>query len=687
VGETKLNPAQKLAVEHVDGPMLVLAGAGSGKTGVITRRIARLVKLGHRPETILAVSFTNKAAAEMAERMHPLIGAEATKRLWLSTFHSFGVRFLHEENRHLGYDGRFVIFDQGDATGLVRELVRELGGDRNLDLQAIVGRISLWKNAFVMPEQVKASDFEYDAVAREIYPKYQAALQNMHAVDFDDLVVAPVRILQQNERVRQKWRDRFRFLLIDEFQDTNKSQLELIRLLANEQHNVVVVGDDDQSIYGWRGAEVGNILDFERIFPGTKVVKLELNYRSRSPILDVANAAIAQSRGRRHGKVLRSVKGDGAKVRVVALGDSGEEAKFVCREIRELAKGGEAAPGARPFPYKDIAVLYRSNQTAKILEEELRLGGVPYRVFGGTQFFDRKEVKDIVAYLRVVDNPRDELSLRRILDVPPRGVGEGSLAKVDALRTLKGLSLERALREASFGDELPERGRRGLQQLFKAIDAARRALDEKPAADPAGPVKKSIVATTERLLADTGFTAMLAEDATVQGQRRRENVSFLMRSLTRFEESQRGISLGQFLTRLMLRAEQEEEDAKNVVTLSSLHSAKGLEFDVVFLVGCVEGQMPHSRTTDPKLNEVAPTDVEEERRLFYVGVTRARELLYLTRPERRTMRGKVVPRIPSRFLEGFPDHAWETYTSSGEKPMGAEELADFASQILARLRG
>ncbi|MBX3246591.1 MAG: UvrD-helicase domain-containing protein [Myxococcales bacterium] len=672
-----MNAAQRAAVEHVDGPLLVLAGAGSGKTRVITHRIARLVRLGHRPDTILAVSFTNKAAAEMAERMLPLVGAAATEKLWLSTFHSFGVRFLHEENRKLGYDGRFVIFDQGDVNGLVRDLVKEAGGDRALDIPSIVTRISLWKNAFLMPEDVPPSTFEYDAIAREVYPRYQATLASMHAVDFDDLVVAPVRILREHASVREKWRARFGFLLVDEFQDTNRSQLELVRLLTNERNNICVVGDDDQSIYGWRGAEVGNILDFERTFPGTKVVKLELNYRSRKPILDVANAAISQSRGKRHDKTLRSAKGEGSRVRVVALADSGEEAKFVCREIRELARGGEAAPGERLFPYKDIAVLYRSNQTAKLLEEELRIGGVPYRVFGGTQFFDRKEVKDVIAFLRVVENPRDELSLRRILDVPPRGVGEGTLAKVEAMKTLRGLTLERALREAADEGELSERARRGVQQLFAAIDGARRALAS----------KASVVTTTERLLRDAGVEAHLAEDSSAHGQRRRENVHFFMRSLQRFEESNRGVSLGQFLTRLTLRTEQEEEEAKNVVTLSSLHSAKGLEFDVVFLVGCVEGQMPHSRTIDPKITEAAPTDVDEERRLFYVGVTRAKELLYLTRPAQRTMRGKVVPRVPSRFLEGFPDDAWESYTHSGEKPMGADELADFAGQILARLRG
>ncbi|HJK91448.1 MAG TPA: 3'-5' exonuclease [Polyangiaceae bacterium LLY-WYZ-15_(1-7)] len=677
--DAKLNPAQRAAVEHVDGPLLVLAGAGSGKTRVITHRIARLVELGHRPGAILAVSFTNKAAAEMGERMQPLVGKRAASQLWLSTFHSFGVRFLGEENRHLGYEGRFVIFDQGDALGLVRELLREHGlAGRNLDVMAILTRISLWKNAFLMPDEVKASDFEYDAVARELYPLYQEALASMHAVDFDDLVVAPARLLREKPELREKWQNRFRFLLIDEFQDTNKSQLELVRLLANPMHNVCVVGDDDQSIYGWRGAEVGNILDFERLFPGTTVVKLETNYRSREPIVTVANAVISQSKGPRHAKVLRSAKGAGPKVRVVALTDSATEAKFVVREIRDLAKGGDASPDDRRFPYKSCAILYRSNQQGKLLEEELRIGGVPYRMYGGTQFFDRKEVKDCIAYLRVVDNPRDELSLRRILNVPARGIGEGTLRKVQGHAARKGLRFDAALRAAARGEvEVPARAKAGIGRLFGALDRARDAVKGKAA----------VAELTERLLQDVGLLESLASDESSHGQRRRENVQFLMRSLRKFDADSRGLSLSQFLTRITLRVEQEEEEEGNQVTLSSLHSAKGLEFDVVFLIGVVEGNLPHSRTTDPKVTEAAPTDVEEERRLFYVGVTRAKELLYLSRPERRTMRGRVTPRVPSRFLQGFPEGAWEAYQPSGEKVMEAEEIADMASQILERLRG
>ncbi len=672
----KLNEAQQAAVEHVQGPLLVLAGAGSGKTRVITHRIARLLQRGVRPEAILAVSFTNKAAAEMAERMAPLVGKEKAERLWLSTFHSFGVRFLRQENRALGYDGRFVIFDQGDSLGLVRDILkREQLADRSLDVPALLTRISLWKNAFKMPEDIRPTDFEYDAVARQVYPLYQQALADMHAFDFDDLVVAPVRILREREDIRAKWQRRFMHLLIDEFQDTNRSQLELVRLLTNELRNVCVVGDDDQSIYSWRGADIGNILDFERYFPGAAVVKLEVNYRSRAPILDVANAVIHQSRGKRHAKTLRSHKGPGPKVRVVALADGAQEAKFVVQEIRGLARGSEVSPGGRPFPYGSIAVLYRSNTQGRLLEEELRIGGVPYRVFGGMQFFDRKEVKDVIAYLRAAVHPRDELSLRRIINTPPRGIGPRTLDVVRAHALRNGKRFVDALADAQQL-ELSPRTKRSVASLLAALAQARRRLK---AGD-------SIVSITEQLMDEVGFTQSLAEDKTPHGARRRENVQFLLRSLRRFEE-RRNVTLEQFLTNLTLRVDQEEKrDASNAVTLSSLHSAKGLEFDVVFLVGCVEGQLPHSRTTDPKVTEAAPSDVEEERRLFYVGVTRARELLYLTRPERRTMRGKVMPRVPSRFLEGFPADAWEAYKPVGEKEMGAEEMSQMATAILERLR-
>lgn len=673
----KLNAAQKAAVEHAKGPLLVLAGAGSGKTRVITHRIARLVERSVSPKSILAVSFTNKAAAEMAERMQPLIGKAKTEKLWLSTFHSFGVRFLNEENRALGYDGRFVIFDQGDSLGLVRELMKREGiADRNLDVMSILTRISLWKNAFKAPEQIKRSDFEYDDIAAQVYPLYEAELRAMHAVDFDDLVVAPVRILKERDDIREKWSRRFRHLLIDEFQDTNRSQLELVRALTNDQRNVCVVGDDDQSIYGWRGAEVGNILDFERFYPGVEIVKLEVNYRSREPILDVANAVIAQSKGKRHVKTLRSARGAGARVRVVSLPDPAQEARFVVREIRGLSKGAEISPLGQVFNYGNVAILYRSNTQARILEEELALGGVPYKVYGGTQFFDRKEVKDVIAYLRVVVHPRDELSIRRVLNTPPRGIGATTLERVQAHAARSGKSFIDALADAETLD-VPTKAKRGIANLLSGLADARRRLRD----------NESIQALTQKLIDDVGLTAYLADDESKLGIRKRQNIQYLLGAIKRFDEGGGKRSIDQFLTGLTLRAEEgDRQEAGNKVTLSSLHSAKGLEFDVVFLVGCVEGQLPHSRTTDPKVSEAIVTDVDEERRLFYVGITRARELLYLTRPERRTLRGRVSPRAPSRFLEGFPADAWEPYTPQGAERMESEEIADMASDILARLR-
>lgn len=673
-----LNPQQQAAVDHQHGPLLVLAGAGSGKTRVITMRIQRLMERGVKPQRILAVSFTNKASAEMKERMAKLVGDKVTDQLWLSTFHSWGVRFLREENRALGYDGKFVIFDQGDALGLVREILREENIlDRSIDVNAILTRISLWKNAFKLPADIKPSDFEYDAVARDVYPLYEERLAAMHAVDFDDLVVAPVKILKSREDIRQKWQRKFDYLLIDEFQDTNKSQLELVRMLATEENNVCVVGDDDQSIYSWRGADVTNILDFERYFKGATVVKLETNYRSRKQILDVANGVIAGSRAKRHPKELRSFKGDGAKVRFVTCPDAGHEAEYLVSEIRDLANGGDSAPNGKAFRYGDMAILYRSNMQARILEEELRVEGIPYRLFGGTQFFDRKEVKDAIGYLRVVDNMRDELSVRRIVNTPPRGIGDGTLKKVRARSIMNGTKLFHALDMIEDLD-VPQNAKRGARTLVDAIKGARAALRS----------GTNIYDVTERLLAETGFTKNLTEDTTPHGKRRRENVDYLMRSVKRFAEDNRASkpTLGQFLTRITLRVEQEEEDEGNKVTLSSLHSSKGLEFGVVFFIGCNEGTIPHKRTTDPSVTEAVVSDVDEERRLFYVGVTRAQELLYLSRPERRTLRGQVSPCYPTRFLEGLPGDAWETYTPAGKKQMSPDEMNNAAEAILAMLR-
>jgi superfamily I DNA/RNA helicase len=670
-----LNAFQRAAVEHDTGPLLVLAGAGSGKTRVITMRIARLLSRGVRPEQVLAVSFTNKAAEEMRQRMIPLVGKEAAGRLVLSTFHSFGVRFLQEENRILGYDGRFVIFDQADALGLVRELLRQnraTEGARKLDAGAILARISLWKNELKAPETIAESDFEYDAVARELYPRYEAALRNMHAVDFDDLVLLPVRILEKHEALREKWRQRFRHILIDEFQDTNGGQLRSLRLLANEQRNVCVVGDDDQSIYAFRGADVRNILEFEDHFPGARVIKLEDNYRSYAAVLEVANAAIAQSAQKRHLKTLRAARGHGDKVRIVACDDPGHEARFVAEEIRELYRDRVA--------YRDMAVLYRSNLQARLIEDELRLAGVPYQLFGGTQFFDRKEVKDAAAYLRVVVNPRDDISLRRVLNYPARGIGDTTVERVNRVRLIKSVSLHDALEHAQALGDVPDNAKRSSRELLAALAEARAVF--------AG--GRDYASAAGQLFERVGLKAALLEGDDPQGKRRWENVQFLLRSIERFEgrSGEGRPTLAQFLARITLRKDDEQEDdgEPNRVTLSTLHGAKGLEFRSVFLIGAVEGQLPHTRTTDPKVTDATPTDIEEERRLFYVGVTRARDRLYISHFKRRLLRGRVVETPVSRFLEGLPEAATEPYTRAERPAMDTEEMADLAGALLAQLK-
>jgi superfamily I DNA/RNA helicase len=669
--KARLNPAQRAAVEHGDGPLLVLAGAGSGKTRVITERIARLIRSrAVPPETILAVSFTNKAANEMQERLARLIGPEAAGRVWLSTFHSFGVRFLREEIAALGYGKRFAIFDQGDSLGLVRNIVHR-GADRRLDAAAVLARISLWKNRFLEPEGIPESDFEYDLVAKTTYREYEATMRNMRAVDFDDLVLHPVRILAGSSKRRDKWRARFAHVLVDEFQDTNRSQLELVRLLTGEGANICVVGDDDQSIYGWRGAEVGNILEFETIFPGAAVVKLEQNYRSSPEILTVANAVISSAKGRRHAKTLRATRGSGASVSLWAVPDAAEEAKLVAAEIRRLAGEGT--------PLRAMAVLYRSAAWSRLFEEELRIAGVAYRIYGGSQLFDKKEVKDALGYLRLVAHPDDELALRRIINSPPRGIGASSVEQLGAFAESHGISFARAFESAEALGRLPDGARQGAAALARTLKRARASVR-------GGDLAK----TVRELFEDAGLFAELSNAAEPSTRKRLDNLHFLVGSVERF--ARQGVATGraglaEFVQRTMLHVDQETEDASDTVTLSTLHTAKGLEFDVVFLVGCVEGQLPHARTTDPKVTEASPTDVEEERRLFYVGITRARDRLYIVRPERAVLRGRPAALAPSRFLEAVPAEAVTESHKTASPSLAPADVAALGRALLARLAG
>jgi DNA helicase-2/ATP-dependent DNA helicase PcrA len=665
----RLNRQQRAAVEHDEGPLLVLAGAGSGKTRVIIARIARLLAGGVQPSSILAVTFTNKAANEMRERIGATVGDETASAIWLSTFHSFGVRFVREEAKALGLGSRFTIFDQGDSLGVVRELLRtEAKADRQLDAQAILSRISLWKNALLKPGEVRAKGDEYDQAAVSIYGAYESTLADMHAVDFDDLVIKPVVLLRDRPGIRSKWRTRFAHVLVDEFQDTNVAQLDLVRLLANDRGNVCVVGDDDQSIYGWRGACIDNILDFEQHFPGAVVTKLEQNYRSRASILNVANAAIEKSPKRPYAKVLKPVRESGPPVRMCVLPEPQEEAKFVASEIRKLQREGTDP--------REIAVLYRSNTQAKLLEEELRVAGIAYRVFGGTKFFDRKEIKDGIAYMRVALNPRDELSLRRIVNTPARGLGAQSLRHIVGHGEAHRMSLLRALKNADQIEALSARAKASAARLGDAIETAGKGFRAGGLADTATALLRAV--------------GMLRDDAdsSPEAKRRRANIDFLRRSIERLEARSGADreALQQLLHHIALDpSDPDEPEPGRQVTLSSLHSAKGLEFSVVFLIGCVEGVLPHARTTDPKITDSSMADLEEERRLFYVGVTRARDLLYLTRHKERVARGRLVKITPSRFLQGLPDADTESYQSAESRELGRQEVADMAQALLERL--
>jgi ATP-dependent DNA helicase Rep len=722
-----LNAAQKRAVDHFQGPLLVLAGAGSGKTRVITERIARLLERGVPARAILALTFTNKAAGEMAERVSAIAKARklASRDATIATFHSFGLMALGRERASIG--GAFTIFDQGDSLGVVKECLRRTDAGKRFDAGAILSRISLLKNAMVS-EHVgeglepspalrplrskggsKASpplnpprgtspgdddtDDAYDELARLVFPRYQAALRAFRAFDFDDLVCELVRLLKTREEVLARFHDRFRFVLVDEYQDTNTAQLELLRLLASRDRNVCVVGDDDQAIYGWRGADSRNILEFEQHFAGAVVVKLEQNYRSRPDILAVANAVIAKREGgSKHKKELFSTKPKGDRPIVLTCSTPEAEAAHVAREIRKLVRE-EKVRGS------NIAVLYRSNGQARPIEEALREQGVSYRVVGGQQFFERKEVKDVLAYVKLALHPHDEIALRRIVNYPARGIGEQSLTYLATHAESSGWTLAQAIERADAIDGLPNVARAGCVELERVLVELRKKLT----------VERTPASVAVRWLCEAVALQGDIADSSASNDaasRRWGNVEFLASTLARREERERAAgrdptkedSLRTFIQALMLDTSDsgdDQEAPKDLVLLSTLHGSKGLEFDHVYLIGCEEGYLPHARTqvdkaTDAAASDIArelgiKSDIEEERRLFYVGVTRARERLTISRCETRPMRGKAVVRTPSRFLSDVPEELVTLAVCKDARPMSVEESTAQADALLAAL--
>ncbi|HET8759875.1 MAG TPA: UvrD-helicase domain-containing protein [Nitrospiria bacterium] len=648
---SELNPAQREAVLHTEGPLLILAGAGSGKTRVITYRIAHLIET-HRvhPAQILAVTFTNKAAGEMKDRVERLLGP-AGRGVWVSTFHSACVRILRTHAERLSYPREFVIYDAGDQAALVRDCARSLGINEDVyKPQAIARRISDLKNALTTPEAFRgtAQTFGMDDAVARTYLLYQDRLAQAGAWDFDDLLMQTVRLFERAPDVLAAYHRQFRYLLIDEYQDTNHAQYRFVRLLAGERANVCVVGDDDQSIYAFRGADVRNILEFEKDFPNAATVTLEQNYRSTQAILDAASAVVERNPSRKPKRLWTDRLG-GEKITVARLPDDETEADYLCRTLREHVRAGKT--------YRDFAVLYRTNAQSRALEERLRNEAIPYVIVGGLRFYERKEIKDAVAYLRAIVNPADTMSLKRIINVPTRGIGATALERIDAYATQAGVPWAEALRAVAADPErLVAGSRRAIERFLTLMEGLRETA--KSAALPA-----LLTAVLER----TRYVESLREEFGADAESRIENIQELFSAVEEFEEQYANQATGEpgppgedavprlsplaaFLDRVALVSDTDAlTSTDGAVPLMTLHSAKGLEFPVVFLVGVEEGLFPHSRS----LND--PDAMEEERRLCYVGITRAKERLYVTYTGLRRLYGSVQFNAPSRFIEEIPE--------------------------------
>jgi DNA helicase-2/ATP-dependent DNA helicase PcrA len=624
-----LNPAQREAVLHTGGPLLVVAGAGSGKTRVLTHRVAHLVAAcGARPEEILAITFTNKAAGEMRGRLERLLGG-AARAIWILTFHAACGRILRREAPRLGYRSNFTIYDQADQVRLVKDCLEELQRDpKRFVPRGIQAQISAAKNELVGPQEyLRRVESFFDQTVAEVYGLYQRRLHAANAMDFDDLLMLTVEVLERFPEARRRWQRAFRHVLVDEYQDTNHAQYRLLQLLAEEHRSVCAVGDPDQSIYRFRGADIRNILEFERDFPGTRVIALEQNYRSTNTILRAANALIAHNRERRE-KTLFSALGEGPAVRVLELEDEQAEARFVAAEVAKLLEEGYAG--------REIAVFYRTNAQSRVLEEVLVRQGVPYQVVGGPRFYERAEIKDALAYLRVIDNPADTVSLLRIANRPRRGIGEATLARLAAYAELRGITLLEALGRAEEAGvaAAPRRAVEALRGLFSSLRAQAEEL--------------TVAELLERVLEQSGYLASLEAERTIEARGRIENLQELVGVAQEYEAQDGEASLSGFLQQVSLSSEQDAlREEEGAVTLMTLHNAKGLEFQAVFMVGMEEGVFPHARSIEEQ-------GIEEERRLCYVGMTRAKERLVLTHASSRSLFGARAHNLPSRFLDELP---------------------------------
>jgi DNA helicase-2/ATP-dependent DNA helicase PcrA len=670
---TRLNPEQRLAVEHLEGPLLVLAGAGSGKTRVLTMRVVRLIEEHGVPaERILAVTFTNKAAGEMKDRIRRLLGREPTGA-WIGTFHSLGARLLRRHAGLMGFDSAFTIFDADQSLREVKRVMAHLGVDpKKWQPKAVRGVISDAKNRLVTPEEYAAEHTEgFDPFARtvaRVFPEYQRALRSQNALDFDDLLVSTVDLFDRQPDVLGRYQKRFAFMLVDEYQDTNRAQFRFLEALAREHRNLMVVGDDDQSIYGWRGADIRNILDFETTFPGTRVVRLETNYRSTDTILRAANAVIRRNVNRKE-KTLRTDREAGPHITLAETADEVDEASWIADRIERLLVEGDI-PG-----YRAAAVLYRTNAHSRALEDAFRRRGIPYQIVGGVRFYERREIQDVLAYLRLISNPQDSAAFERVVNLPRRGVGDTTVAALRALAEREGVSLLEAVAPAQDSSEIPAGGRRGLERFAALIqDFSARA------------VRLSVGPLIEELVKELGLLEHLRREGP-EGEDRADNVQELVAGAMDFEarmedewegeSPDRFTELDLFLQQVALVTDLDAHNARaEAVTLMTLHNAKGLEYPAVFIAGLEDGLFPLSRAYDE------PSELEEERRLFYVGITRAEDRLFLTWARERRRAGDFMICRVSPFVEDVPAELVEVersarlqreddaYRAQGRRPRG-----------------
>ena len=647
-----LNGPQREATEHSGGPLLVLAGAGSGKTRVLTHRIAYLLATGEaRPGEILAITFTNKAAAEMRERVGQLVG-RSVRAMWVTTFHSACARMLRVDAEELGYSRRFTIYDQADAQRMLKRCLSELGIDtKRFSPRGVAARISGAKNQLIDSDTYAATaDVErggIEAVVAEAYPLYEKRMREASAMDFDDLLVRAINVMELVPEVRERWCRTFRHVLVDEYQDTNHAQYRLLQLLASEHGNLMVVGDEDQSIYGFRHADVSNILDFDEDFPGAQIIKLEQNYRSTQTILSAANAVVERNRERRP-KELWSEGEHGEPVQLSELRDEAEEARWVAGEIERL---GEEQGVARC----DVAVFYRTNAMSRVLEDTLQRFNISYQVIGGTKFYERAEIKDAMAYLSLLANPADLVSFQRVVNSPRRGIGDTTQGKLATHANTTGLPIWEVMERV---EEVPGLSGAALTRITNFHEMMAGLRDR---ADEEGPVATLL----EAVLSESGYFEMLAAERTVEAEGRAENLDTLMNGAAEYDleretEGESEVSpLEGYLQQIALKSEQDSLDVEreDLVTLMTLHNAKGLEYDTAFIIGCEEGAFPHARALEEG-------GEEEERRLCYVGITRARKRLYMTWAQSRRLFGQSERNLPSRFVDELPDELTERHSTA-----------------------